>query len=150
MTLTEFLTARHDQDEAAARKAADESAAEWQYASVHGSMQVQTVALLGSPGYEYHLPVAFDQEGLSDSVTEKAGLHIARWDPARVLAEVEAKRRIVEWHRPTSAPPGYLPNCEGCWEDSGMDGAPTYPCRTLRFLALPYADHPDYREEWKP
>ena len=22
--------------------------------------------------------------------------------------------------------------------------------RALMFLALPYADHPDYREEWKP
>lgn len=25
-----------------------------------------------------------------------------------------------------------------------------WPCRTLRFLALPYADRPGYREEWKP
>jgi hypothetical protein len=25
-----------------------------------------------------------------------------------------------------------------------------WPCQTLRLLALPYADHPDYRPEWKP
>jgi hypothetical protein len=25
-----------------------------------------------------------------------------------------------------------------------------YPCRTLRALAAVYADHPDYRDEWKP
>ena len=43
--------------------------------------------------------------------------------PARVLAECEAKRRIVEL---ISSP--------------GM--------QVFRLLALPYADHPDYREEW--
>jgi hypothetical protein len=52
--------------------------------------------------------------------------HIARHDPARVLAEVEAKRQILdhlayEWSSPI-----------------------------LRYLALPYAGHPAYREEWKP
>ncbi len=44
--------------------------------------------------------------------------------PARVLADCEAKRRIA--HRP---------NC---------------PPWVLRYLALPYTDHPDYREEWRP
>ena len=55
--------------------------------------------------------------------------------PARVLAECEAKRRIVELvgggssiHRPG--------DCQDC--------------DVMRLLALPYADHPDYREEWKP
>jgi hypothetical protein len=24
----------------------------------------------------------------------------------------------------------------------------TYPCRTLRALALPFVDHPDFRQEW--
>jgi hypothetical protein len=26
----------------------------------------------------------------------------------------------------------------------------SYPCDTLKLLALPYADHPDYRDEWRP
>lgn len=47
--------------------------------------------------------------------------------PARVLAESEAKRRIVEWM------------C--AWQADVRDEG-------LRLLALPYADHPDYREEW--
>jgi hypothetical protein len=50
---------------------------------------------------------------------------IARWDPARVLAECAAKRRIVEMY-------------------AGQHGQPY----VLHFLALPYADHPDYRQEW--
>lgn len=66
--------------------------------------------------------------------------HFSRHDPARVLAECEAKRRIVEhctWH-------------------STVDGidyrdfyGPEYET-TVRLLALPYADHPDYRDEWRP
>jgi hypothetical protein len=61
------------------------------------------------------------------------GEHFARWDPARVLAECDAKRRIVQWVQrwPWRAEP-----------PSSVDGL-------LPILALPYADHPDYREEWR-
>ena len=53
----------------------------------------------------------------------------SRHDPARVLAECEAKWRIVkEW--------GWSETLDG-------DGL-------MRIMALPYADHPDYRQEWKP
>ena len=45
--------------------------------------------------------------------------------PHRMLADVEAKRRIVE----LASSPGP---------------------QALRLLALPYADHPDYRPEWRP
>lgn len=34
--------------------------------------------------------------------------------------------------------------CRTCW------GEDRYPCTTLRLLAAPYSDHPNYREEWKP
>lgn len=34
-----------------------------------------------------------------------------------------------------------------CWESCGRDARLR---RTLRFLALPYADHPDYLPEWRP
>jgi hypothetical protein len=57
--------------------------------------------------------------------------HIARHDPARVLAEVDAKRRILDGHA-----------METHWCPMG-DGI-------LRVLALPYADRPGYRNEWKP
>jgi hypothetical protein len=65
-------------------------------------------------------------------------IHIARHDPARVLREVEAKRRIIEWlvdvARVLDAREVYAPDAD--------DG--------LRLLALPYVGHSDYREEWKP
>jgi hypothetical protein len=53
----------------------------------------------------------------------------------RVLAECEAKRRIVEY-------------CPSASEEG--DTWDTAFWRVLQILALPYADHPDYREEWKP
>lgn len=64
--------------------------------------------------------------------------HIARWDPARVLAEVEAKRRIL-----------YLYEAA---EDVSMHAdAWTIMKNTVRLMALPYAGHVDYREEaWRP
>lgn len=55
--------------------------------------------------------------------------HIARHDPARVLAEVAAKRRIVD----------LADHLSGRNEVGGA---------ILRALASVYADDPDWREEW--
>jgi hypothetical protein len=61
----------------------------------------------------------------------------------RVLAECEAKQRIVERHAPDSIGDGSsLHVCH----DSLADDT---DCVELRALALPYADHPDYRQEWR-
>jgi hypothetical protein len=86
--------------------------------------------------------------------------HIARYDPARVLREVEAKRKSLGLHRPGApadmADAGTLVVCVSCGP-SGNDPdlymideqASLYPCDTVRLLALPWSDHPDYREEWR-
>jgi hypothetical protein len=60
-------------------------------------------------------------------------------NPDRVLAECEAKRRIVEAHREWD---------DNDWQSPAYFSAPMD--LVLSLLALPYADHPDYREEWKP
>jgi len=62
---------------------------------------------------------------------------IADHDPARVLAEVEAKRRIVAGIADADAEAAYIIGTFTAWD-------------VLRLLALPYADHADYREEWRP
>lgn len=67
--------------------------------------------------------------------------HIVRHDPARVLREIDAKRRILAEH----ALNGWV--CTTC--DNG-EVEQVFPCPTLRLLALPYADQPGYREEWRP
>jgi len=67
---------------------------------------------------------------------EGAAEHIARWDPKRVLAECEAKRRIVEL-------------CEIVADLPDVDtSAFTLALNTLEDLARPYADHPDHRADW--
>jgi hypothetical protein len=74
-----------------------------------------------------------------------AATHIARHDPARVLREVEARRRTLEWHLRVPDPrAGYdLPDqCGPCYDE--------WPCYDVRNLASVWSDHPDYREEWRP
>lgn len=81
------------------------------------------------------------------------GKHIARWDPARVLAECAAKRRIVEAHQSTSgAYTDETPETAVCCSECGspLDNPVPWPCPTLRLVALPYASHSDYRKEWAP
>ncbi len=69
--------------------------------------------------------------------------HHARWQPARVLAECEAKRRIVEYASAHEADEPLMTR--------GRAHPGLTPFRyTLRLLALPYADHADYRQEWRP
>lgn len=71
--------------------------------------------------------------------------HIARHDPARALREVEAKRlllvKLAEWY-----------SC-GPFTDSDVDLPDAVlvdaAAELLPLFALPYADHPDYREEWR-
>lgn len=123
MTLTEFLLARIAEDEAVARAVADltgESNRWW----VDGPAQESRKHWVYATGEKFKYREVAD--------------HIARHDPARVLAECEAKRRIVaalgDWDD------GYV------WSSSTGSRAED----ALRALALPYADHPDFREEWRP
>jgi hypothetical protein len=74
--------------------------------------------------------------------------HIARWDPARVLAEVDAKRRILELHR--RVPDNVAPRLGFSAPDMCEVDAQTWPCPTVRLLVLPYAARPGYRDEWRP
>jgi sugar lactone lactonase YvrE len=80
-------------------------------------------------------------------------------DSARVLREVERDRRIIELHQPDRKLPddwyGNDAKCKECgqlWHLIKGSSEPSIPrgCRTLRLLALPYDDHPDYRQEWRP
>jgi hypothetical protein len=83
-------------------------------------------------------------------------------DPKRALAECEAKRQIVGLHKLQEWGPRWGPDagdiCSSCSTPiepitptkAGLSEMVRYPCATLYALAHPYADHPDYREEWKP
>lgn len=88
--------------------------------------------------------------------------HAAEWDPGRVLAEVHAKRRILDRWRPAGGDPHPGVPCEN-WPGQGAEFRDPYdscvhhlnaPARTpdevVQILALPYADRPGYRDEWRP
>jgi hypothetical protein len=89
-----------------------------------------------------------------DIIFECLGRHWARHDPARVLAEVAAKRAIVDLHSPSE---GDCRTCAHLTDDEDPDGnwytdvlGEPWPCPTLRHLAAVYADQPGYRPEWAP
>ena len=81
--------------------------------------------------------------------------------PARVLQECEAKRKIVEAHplvtersRLAAVWTGPTPGvaCETCGGnpvDSRALLEDIGPCDTLLALATVYSDHPDFRDEWR-
>lgn len=151
MTLTEFLLARIAEDEAVAREAAPghwsysggDSVGAWTLYDSQWSIASMTV---------YEEDVRRTNQPLSNKPgstgpayvdPDANGRHIARHDPARVLAECKAKRYIVDIHSGWHACPD-----EDAVEDD--DATEPAPCLTLRILAAVHADHPDYRREWRP
>jgi hypothetical protein len=122
MTLVEFLTARLDEDKT------------WALACS------RKIGELAPPWRADHRRV-FSGHRVADTVSATVAGHIARHDPARVLAEVEAKRQVIELH----GEPDENYCCPICQPEPGF----YFPCRTLCLLALPYADHPDYDEAWR-
>lgn len=68
----------------------------------------------------------------------------------RERKEVAAKRLLLGLHRPSTDHGDQDPYCVGCWEAGGMDGAPTYPCQTVRRLATVYSEREGYDSAWRP
>lgn len=134
MTIVEFLLARSAEDEADARIAAATEG--WAWRAEDGSV----------------IPVDHRYPSIVDWV--HGAEHIARHDPARVLAECEAKRRIMELHAgdqpwDVHACPGRGPDDdEWVVYEAGQRVVEVYPCPTLRALAAVHADHPDYDPAW--
>lgn len=140
--LLTWLRARLDEDEQVARGA---TAGPWE-ALWHG---VQTAYEYDRPGYIHHgerVPIARNSGTVGNREAEVRNVeHIAHWDPARVLAEVDAKRRILDLHSPgRSYREDGKPVCASCRKSR------IYPCQVVRLLALPMAGREGYREEWRP
>ena len=83
---------------------------------------------------------------------DRAAEHVARHDPARILADCNARRRLVQACRDVGPDLAFL----GA-RPEGMADFPLTPTDqhqlaavTLALLALPYADHPEYRQDWRP
>lgn len=95
--------------------------------------------------------VAEDRSGHYWSVVDEVfipiGEHIARWDPARVLVETDVKLRIAGTYLGAHdglqqvTDPVQRVLAEAMLEAHGD---------AVRAAALPYAGHPEYRQEWRP
>lgn len=140
MTITEFLLARIAEDERCARNA---SPGPWTFSDIDsvggGTIYDPTVAIAS---------VEWDAERVDQRVrrtrpswqADATGEHIARHDPARVLAECAAKRAIIGlW-----SDPAHIGSFTGDWDAGYTEAADD----ALRALAAVYADHPDYKQEW--
>ena len=76
--------------------------------------------------------------------TEEVAAHIAEHDPARVLREIDAKRQLVERYERA------MENRRAHPDDLASAGALLALHGAVKLLALPYADRPGYRNEWRP
>jgi hypothetical protein len=102
--LADFLLARIAEDERIAR---DADPSPWTARKATSSTLVGSALVLGIVA-------------ATDAVH---GEYLLRYQPSRVLAECESKRRLVQQ-----------------LDDGDL----------LRLMVPPYADHPDCREEWRP
>jgi hypothetical protein len=88
---------------------------------------------------------------------EHEARHIAANDPARVLADINAKRRILELYREERTRRDIYESDEARAEEDDEQATRrrSAAARTrglemaIEILALPYALHPDYDEEWR-
>lgn len=153
MDIAEFLTARYDEDEQLARHAAHiarEGGTRWVVSTTRYVEDYAFVSITTAP------PSVIEVAGSGfDGTGGVHGLvyaeHIARHDPARVLADIAAKRRLVE---------GY-PKLEQRIAEVRKNDPTTYSYDHAKFagmreaaeavllqLASVYADHPDYNPAW--
>jgi hypothetical protein len=164
-----FVAARLDDMERVARAARDENDGEGDWSiTQHGPDGLSRWPRL----LWLNVMDSCDPESMPPAMAE----HIALHDPERVLRRIRADRRIldehasewrtVEWpHDQNGKGEGLV--CRRCQNAECTEWHPAVgeagvlpegfvapyvlaPCRTLRLLALPHADHPGYREEWRP
>lgn len=130
MTIVEFLTARLDEDEASAL-AVDEQYRKWRLREDYIPQLGLFVGTTQAPGY----------------IDPAEAAHILRHDPTQVLADIAAKRQILELAADAT---GLDMQVDGERRVGPRDmiTEPYVGDLILDQLAAPYRDHPDYQQEW--
>jgi len=148
--LAGWLLEQLDIDEASANAAAAKSGADW--TMVDGEFEggyVTGTADIGNPrAYRGDLEL-WDTEGGFLVAFKETSAHIASHDPAHVLADIAAKRKLIDLHSddrehscPTDEGNEYFGYMNGWAEEKDHPQR----CPTLRLLAEPYSDRPGYQE----
>lgn len=149
--LVTWLRGVLDEDERSARAATwtdDQVGNTWR--AVKSTAEYER--LIVADGFEDGVAIV-RPEGLDPEATAE---HIALHDPAAVLADIEAKRAILDLHSAVLDGKD-RPVCDYCDQlchsRSGLmcdDPDAPYPCYTVKLLASAYRDRPGYRAEWAP
>jgi len=121
MDVVEFLRQRLDEEEVQAQLAQHCAPSPWKY--VGGQKFANTAQILD--GASASLGECEDC-GVTAEYDDSPAIHIACWHPARILAEIAAKRAILDGFDPIEHPTG-----------------PLYA------LVQPYADHEDFDPAWR-
>lgn len=140
-SIIDFLEARIAEDEAAARRTAEVFPGEWDVEDRGYHAHVVC------DGPHFHYVSELDQHQAPDTDLGGALETIARFAPARVLAECAAKRAIMAHHTThtyTDEEPGFSMELWDCM----CNRQTMKPCPTVAALAAVYKDHPDYQQEW--
>lgn len=129
---------------------AEDERAVWHWDS-DGRARVATMWTGGEPGYT---TVATEHGGewIADGREVTDARHVTvLHDPARVLREVAAKRKLLELHvNQGSETLSVCAVCDAGAQSCGCVGWDEWPCETVKLFALPYEDRPGYQESWRP
>lgn len=143
--LARWLGEQLDEDERIARRACEYAEAEWRL-----DEDGETILWwppeprVAEKEREHGLPVVSDlwRGQTIGSGGERIAPHIAEWDPARVLREIDAKRQLLGLYAEVAANDVDDVEYANGWANAlGV---------AVRLLAAPYSDRPGYREEWAP
>lgn len=139
-SLVEFLRARLDEDRQRVIRAGEGRVAWLTFRNSDGSMRYTTVAAEAGDG-------AWIADG-EELLTEPASVDVI-FDPSRVLAEVEAKRRIIDLAESWASQAERVERADAR-PDAVMLRTQAITAETIvRVLIQPYADHPDFDPAWR-
>ncbi len=148
--LVQWLPAQLDQEEQTARNAMEHGNGEWTFVDTQGGDH----KVVDSGGYTItgHYDV--------DAQPWFAEPHIAEWDPARVLREIDAKRQLLDDYEVTArirdeaaarikaAGDHPDPKDLDTWDRAQREAAILEG--PVKLAASPLSDRPGFREEWRP
>lgn len=138
--LVAFLRARLGEDEQAARDAGGKA---WKWEQHYGDM-------CNDPTCEYGELATDDAVLMNVHAYDirspwQGAAHIERHHPKRILAEIDAKRQLLAEYEQAAR------YAKTTWGQSSADQSRARTLgKVVRLIALPYADRPGYREEWRP
>lgn len=134
--LVAFLRARLDEDEADAKTAAIREGEHWTFDEGKSIPEVASWQSVMHEGI-WDCDDPYDDCNEICNEMRSEGEHIARWDPARVLAEVAAKRAVLD-------------EVTSLFVDGRVPLDPVTPAlRVALAFAQVYAEHPDFDEAWR-